>query len=166
MNPREMFANLKAIFPTLLIAIVVLAGAAAAIWYLPNRTAAVILGIVAAIALVRFVLQGLQRITQIAIFWLSVGVVADAAYAKLNDVAPVTIASLVVKFMEAAVKLLDILIRSIGIGGPNIRADIAAVTPDFTWALILSATLLMAISLMGRQRGTYSAAKPDLRRAA
>jgi hypothetical protein len=52
MNPREMFANLKAIFPTLLIAVIVLAGAAAAIWYLPSRTAAVILGVVAALAVV------------------------------------------------------------------------------------------------------------------
>ena len=166
MSPRELFTNLKAIFPTLLLTIVALAGAGAAIWYLPNRTAAVILGVVAAIALVRFVLQGLSRITQIAIFWLSVGVVADAAYAKLNDQAPLTIASLVVKFMEAVVKLLDILIRSIGFGGPNIRASIASVTPDFTWALILTATLLMAVSLAGRQRNGASASRPELRRAA
>ena len=104
--------------------------------------------------------------TQIAILWLSIGVVADAAYAKLNDQAPVTIAGALVKLAESAVKLADVLIRSIGIGGPTVRAQMAAVAPDFVWALILTSTLLLTIGLMGRQRKANASAKPDIRRAA
>jgi hypothetical protein len=164
MTVREIISNFRQIFPTILTVVLVLAAAAAAIWFLPHQTAAVILGVVAAFALTRFVINGLQRTTQIAIFWLSMGVVADAAYAKLNDIAPVTIASLVVRFTDALVKLADIMIRSIGIAGPNVRGQIASVTPDFVWALILATTLLMAISLTGRLKA--SAARPELRRAA
>jgi hypothetical protein len=164
MNVREAISNVRQILPNLLIILAILAAAAAAIHFLPTSTAAVILGVVAGYALLKFVIDGLQRTTQIAIFWLSMGVVADAAYAKLNDIAPVTIASLVVRLTDAIVKLADVMIRSVGIAGPNVRAQIAAVTPDFVWALILTTTLLMAISLMGRQR-TVSA-KPELRRAA
>ena len=165
MKPREIIANLRQNFPTIVLTILALAGAAAAIWFLPSRTAAVILGVLAAILLVKFVIQGLQRTPQIAIFWLSVGVVADAAYAKLNDQTPVTIASLLVQFTEAIVKLVDILVRSIGIAGTDLRGAITAVTPAFVWAVILTATLLMAIALIGRQRSS-SSAKPELRRAA
>ena len=164
MTVREAIANIKEIFPNIVVILAVIAAAAAAIWFLPSSTAAVILGVVAALVLTKFVIQGLQRTTQIAIFWLSMGVVADAAYAKLNDVAPVTIASLVVRLTDMVVKLLDIMIRSLGIAGPSVRTQIAAVTPDFVWALILTTTLLMAISLMGRQRS--ASAKPELRRAA
>lgn len=164
MNVREAISNFRQILPNLLIILAILVAAAAAIYFLPSSTAAVILGVVAGYALLKFVLQGLQRTTQIAIFWLSMGVVADAAYAKLNDIAPVTIASLVVRLTDAIVKLADIMIRSLGVGGPSVRAQIAAVTPDFVWALILTTTLLTAISLMGRQR--LASAKPELRRAA
>jgi hypothetical protein len=165
MTPREVISNLKQNFRTIAVTVLGLAAAAAAIWFLPHHTAAVILGVVAAFALSKFVIQGMARTTQIAIFWLSLGVVADAAYAKLNDIAPVTIANLVVKLTEYMVKLADILVRSVGIAGPNIRTQIAQVTPDFVWALILTVTLLMAISLMGRQRAS-SNARPELRRAA
>jgi hypothetical protein len=151
--------------PNILVALIALGGAGAAIWFLPNRTAAVILGILAGVALTYLVIQKWHRTTQIAIFWLSAGVVADAAYAKLNDQAPVTIASLLVKFGESIVKLADILIRSMGVAGPDLRVKMAAVTPDFVWALILVTTLLMAIGLAGRQ-GASAAAKPELRRAA
>jgi hypothetical protein len=164
MSVRQIIADLKQILPTILLVLAALAGAAAAIYFLPNSTAAVILGLIAALALSTYVLRGLQRTTQIAITWLSIGVVADAAYAKLNDQVPVTIAGALVKLVEAMVKLADILIRSIGIGGPNVRAQMAAVTPDFVWALILTTTLLLVIGLVGRERA--SAARPELRRAA
>jgi hypothetical protein len=164
MGLRQYLSNLKQIFPAIFVALVAVAVAGAAIWLLPNRTAAVILGVLAAFALSKFVLRGVQRTTQIALLWLSIGVVADAAYAKINDLAPVTIASLLVQFTEALVKLVDILIRSLGVAGPNVRAQIAAVTPDFVWAVILTTTLLLAINLLGRQR--HSGAKPELRRAA
>lgn len=164
MGLRQIISNFKQIFPTILLGLAAIAAAGAALWLLPNRTAAVILGVIAAIALTYLVIQRWQRTTQIAIFWLTAGVVADAAYAKLNDVAPVTIASLLVKLAESVVKLADIMIRSLGVAGPDIRSKMAAVTPDFVWALILTTALLMAVSLAGRQRG--SSAKPELRRAA
>ena len=109
-------------------------------------------------------LQHWQRTAQIAVFWLSVGVVGDAAYAKLNDAVPVTLASLLVQLADTVIKLADILIRSLGIAGPDILKKMMAVTPDFVWALIVSTTLLMAIRLAGRQRN--SNARPELRRAA
>ena len=164
MTVREVIATIRQTFPNIVMALAIIAAAGAAIWFLPSNTAAIILGIVAAFALTKLVIQGLERTTQLAIFWLSAGVVADAAYAKINDIAPVTIANLVVRLTDAMVKLLDVMIRSLGIAGPNVRGQIAAVTPEFVWALILTTTLLMAISLMGRQRN--SSARPELRRAA
>jgi hypothetical protein len=164
MGLRQYLSTLKQALPTMLLAFGALAVAAAAIWLLPNATAAVILGVLAAFALSRWVLQGFQRTTQIALLWLSLGVVADAAYAKLNDVAPVTIASLLVQFTEALVKLADILIRSVGITGPNVRTQIAAVTPDFVWAVIMTTALLLVVGLTRRQRN--SGVRPELRRAA
>jgi hypothetical protein len=166
MSVREIIADLKEILPTILIAVLVIVGAAAAIIFLPNRTAAVILGVLAAAALTTYVLRRLERTTQVALLWLTVGVVADAAYAKLNDQVPVTIAGALVKVGEGAVKLIDVLVRSIGIGGPNLQKQMAAVTPDFVWALILTTLLLMVIGMLGRQREAKAAARPDLRRAA
>lgn len=164
MGPRQIIATIRQNLLIILIVGLALAGAAAAIWFLPSQTAAVILGALAAIALTRLLMDRLHRTTQIAIFWLSVGVVADAAYAKLNDQAPVTIATLLVQLTEALVKLADILIRSIGFAGPNMREQLAAVTPAFVWAVILTTTLLMAISLLRGNRA--SSARPELRRAA
>jgi hypothetical protein len=166
MSVREIIASLREILPTILVAVLVIAGAAAAIIFLPNRTAAVILGVLAAAGLATYVLRSLERTTQVALLWLTVGVVADAAYAKLNDQAPVTIAGALVKVGEGAVKLIDVLVRSIGIGGPNLQKQMAAVTPDFVWALILTTLLLMVIGMLGRQREAKAAARPDLRRAA
>jgi len=164
MGPRQIIATVRQNLLIILIVGLALAGAAAAIRFLPGQTAAVILGALAAIALTRLVMDHRHRTTQIAIFWLSVGVVADAAYAKLNDQAPVTIATLLVQLTEALVKLADILVRSIGFAGLNLREQLAAVTPAFVWAVILTTTLLMAISLLrGNRAGN---ARPELRRAA
>jgi hypothetical protein len=166
MSVREILADLRQLLPTILLVVLALAGAAAAIYLLPNRTAAVILGVLAALALSTYVLRGLERATQLAITWLTIGVVADAAYAKLNDQAPVTIAGALVKVAEGAAKLIEVLIRSIGIGGPNLQKQMAAVAPDFVWALILATTLLMVIGLLGRQRNANANARPEIRRAA
>jgi hypothetical protein len=164
MGPKQIITNVKQIFPSILMALVAIAAAAAALWLLPNRTAAVIVGVLAAISLIYLVLQHWQRTAQIAVFWLSMGVVADAAFAKLNDVVPVTIASLLIQLAQAVVKLTDILIRSLGVSGPDIRAKMTAVTPDFVWALILTIVLLIGIRLVRRQQN--SNARPELRRAA
>ncbi len=74
-----------------------------------------ILGVLAAVALIYLVFQTWQRTTQLAVFWLSAGVVADAAYAKLNDQVPVTVANLLVRLADAIVKLADVMIRSLGV---------------------------------------------------
>jgi prepilin signal peptidase PulO-like enzyme (type II secretory pathway) len=167
MSLREIIADLRQILPTILVVVLALAGAAAAVYLLPNRTAAVILGVLLAFALSTYVLRGLERATQLAITWLTIGVVADAAYAKLNDQTPVTIAGALVKAAEGLAKLVEVLIRSIGIGGgPNVQKQMASVAPEFVWALILTTTLLMVINLMGRERNANARAKPDIRRAA
>lgn len=164
MNLRQIISNLKQNLPEIALAVLAIAGAVAAIRLLPNKTAAVILGILAGIALTMLVLRNLQRMTQIAMLWLSLGVIADAAYARLNDQTPVTIANLVVKLGESMVKLVEIVVRSFGVGGPDLRAKMTAVAPDFVWALILTATVVLVITLTGRQ--AKSNAKPELRRAA
>ncbi len=166
MSVREIIADLRQILPTIVLVVLALAGAAAAVYLLPNRTAAVILGVLTAIALSVYVLRGLERATQVAITWLTIGVVADAAYAKLNDQAPVTIVGALVKVAEGGVKLIEVLIRSIGIGGPNLQKQMAAVAPDFVWALVLTTTLFMVIGLLGRQRNANANARPEIRRAA
>lgn len=51
MGPRQIFSNVKQMFPSILIAVAAVAGAGAALWFLPNRTAAVILGALAGLAL-------------------------------------------------------------------------------------------------------------------
>lgn len=164
MGLNQIISQAKQVFPSILIVLVAIAGAGAALWLLPNQTAAVVLGVLAAIALTYLVAQHWQRTTQIAVFWLSAGVIGDAAYAKLNDVAPVTLANLVIQLAEAVVKLGDILVSSLGVSGLDMRSKVAAVTPDFVWALILTATLLMASRLFSKQRNSNS--RPELRRAA
>lgn len=166
MSVREIIAELRQILPTILIVVLAFMAAAAAIYLLPNRTAAVILGVLAGAALSTYVLRGLERATQVAITWLSLGVVADAAYAKLNDQAPVTVAGALVKVAEGIAKLIEVLVRSVGIGGPNLQKQMAAVAPDFVWALLLSTTLLMVIGLMGSRRNVAANARPEIRRAA
>jgi len=166
MSVREIIADLKQILPTILVVVLAVAGAVAAIYLLPNRTAAVILGVLAAIALSVYVLRGLERATQVAMTWLTIGVVADAAYAKLNDQAPVTIVGALVKVAEGGVKLIEVLIRAIGIGGPNLQKQMASVAPDFVWALVLTTTLFLVVNLMGRQRNASASARPEIRRAA
>jgi hypothetical protein len=164
MDLRQIISNLRQNFPDIALAVLAIGGAALAIWFLPHKTAAVILGILAGIALSVFVVRGFERTTQIAMLWLSLGVVADAAYAKLNDQTPVTIANLVVRLAESMVKLVEVVIRSFGVGGPDLRAKMTAVAPEFVWALFLVTTLLLVIGLAGRQRSASS--RPELRRAA
>jgi hypothetical protein len=166
MDFRQIISNLRQNLPTILIAVAVVAGAVLAIRLLPNRTAAVILGVLAAVALVYLLFQGWQRTVQLAVFWFTAGVVADAAYAKLNDQLPVTVANLLVRLADSLVKLADVLIRSLGVGGPDVRGKMAAVAPDFAWALIVTAVVLMAINLAGQRRNNSNSARTEFRRAA
>jgi hypothetical protein len=149
MNIRELLANLRQTLPTILIVVAVIVGGVIAITLLPGRTAAVIIGVIAAAILTYYLARHFQRSTQIALLWLAIGVSADAAYAKINDQAPVTIASSLVRLTESIIKLGDIVIR--GLGVPLVadsRARTASVAPEFVWAFILALVVLLAASLM------------------
>jgi hypothetical protein len=155
MNIREIIASLREVLPTVLIVLAVVVGGALVIWFLPSRTAAIIVGIVVAALLSYFILQNLDRITQVAILWLGIGITADAAYARVNDQTPVTIASALVKLAEAIIKLGNIMINSLGI--PAVNADPrfraggpVSVAPEFVWALILGLVVLLAFNLLRR----------------
>lgn len=154
MNFREMIASLREALPTVLIVAAVIAGGAAVIWFLPGRTAAVIVGVIVAWLLSWFLLRSFEHITQVAVLWLAIGVTADAAYARVNDQAPVTIATALVKLAESIIKLGDILIRSLGI--PLVDARLragpasASVAPEFVWAMILALIVFLGISLVRR----------------
>jgi hypothetical protein len=153
MNLREIIAYLRDALPTVLLIVAVIGGGAVAIYLLPGRTAAIIVGVIVAAILTYFMLRGFERATQIAILWLAIGITADAAYARVNDQTPVTIASALVKLAEAIIKLGDIIIRSLGIPAvPVTRAGPASlsVAPEFVWAFILSLILFMAFTLMRR----------------
>ena len=121
-------------------------------WLFPARTAAVLLGILVAIAVRHVFLNGADRAAQFGIFWAAVAVTADAAYAKLNDQTPVTVVSGIAKFTEALVKLGDGIIRGVGLPTADARVKMASVTPDFFWALILTTILLMAVGFFSARR--------------
>jgi hypothetical protein len=123
------------------LAVLLLAAIGASIWLLPNRGAAAFIGVVAGV-LISFILsKRTSHATRIAVLWVALAVTADAAYAKLNDQTPVTVAGALVKVVDAATKLSEPLIKGVGLGGADPRAKINAVAPDFVWALILSMIL-------------------------
>ena len=139
----------------ILIALAVIAAGVAVIYFLPGRTAAVIVGVIVAGLLTYVLLRQVARTTQIALLWLAIGITADAAYARVNDQAPVTIATALVRLAEAIIKLGDILIRSLDIplaaADPRIRAaGPVTVAPEFVWAFILALIVFLAFNLARR----------------
>jgi hypothetical protein len=151
MNFREMLASLREVLPTVLVVLAVIAGGAVVIYFLPGRTAAIIVGVIVAGVLTFFLLRGFERATQIALLWLAIGITADAAYARVNDQAPLTIASALVKLAEAIIKLGDIMIRSLGIPaverGARAAAAPVSVAPEFVWAFVLALIVFLLFSL-------------------
>lgn len=131
---------------------VVIAICVAAVWLLPAHTSALLLGVIAAIFLHQFVVAQFQYNTRLALLWAGLGVTADAAYAKLNDMAPVTVVRALAKVVEGAVKLADGLIKAVNLPVMNVRAKVAAFTPDFLWALILMLLALMLFNMMRKKR--------------
>jgi hypothetical protein len=149
MTIRELLANLRQSLPAILVVLAVVAGGALAIIVLPGRTAAVIVGIIAAAILSYYLSRTVQRSTQIALLWLSIGVSADAAYAKINDQVPVTIASSLVRLAESIIKLGDIVIRSLGVPlVADSRVRTASVAPEFVWAFIIALIVFIFLILM------------------
>lgn len=122
-------------------------------WLFPARTAAVLLGILVAVAIYYLFLNTADRAARLAVFWASAAVTADAAYAKLNDQAPVTILNGVAKFGEAIVRLVEGMIRSTGLlQVPEARLKLAPATPEFFWALILALLVLMVVNFFTAKR--------------
>ncbi len=154
MTFREILASVRQVLPTVLLVLAVIVAGAVAIYLLPGRTAAIIVGIIVAAILTYFMLRSFERGTQIALLWLAIGIVADAAYARVNDQAPLTIASALVKLADAVIKLGDIVIHSLGIplieARPRAAASIS-VAPEFVWAFILGLVVFLAFSLVRRE---------------
>jgi hypothetical protein len=127
-----------------------LAVAAGLILFVPARGAAALLGILAGASLGFTVMPRTRYAVQLAVLWATAAIAADAAYARLNDQAPITLANGLTKIVDAAVKLAAPAINGLGLTPGDPRAKVAAVAPDFVWALILS---LIVTIVLGLPRG-------------
>ena len=148
-------ARLQPIRPLLLpiaVAVVLIA-------FAPARIAAALLGVLAGIALSNSFIPRVRPAAQIAILWAAITVTADAAYARLNDQAPVTLVNAFAKVVDALIKLTFPLVRGLGLPAADPRYKVVAVAPDFVWALILSLVVLMSLSFVfpsrDRRRDAY-----------
>lgn len=130
--------------------LVFLAAAVALILFVPARGAAALLGILAGAVLGFTVIPRTRYAVQLAVLWAAAAVAADAAYARLNDQAPVTLANGLTKIVDAAVKLAAPAINGLGLTPGDPRAKVGAVAPEFVWALILS---LIVTIILGLPRG-------------
>jgi hypothetical protein len=130
----------------------VLALAVVLIMFAPARTAAMLLGIAAGAWVARALTAQARYGVQTAVLWICVAVTADAAYARLNDQAPITLANGVIRILDTCVKLAEPLIRGTGLTTGDPRAKVAAVAPEFVWALILTLVAMLATGFpnMGR----------------
>jgi hypothetical protein len=145
-------ARLQPIRPLLLpIAIAVILVA-----FAPARVAAALLGVLLGVALSNSFIPRVRPATQIAILWVAITVTADAAYARLNDQAPLTLVNAFAKVVDGIMKLAFPLIRGLGLSITDPRYKVVAVAPDFIWALILSLIVLMSLAFafpsQGRRR--------------
>jgi hypothetical protein len=126
-------------------AVLLLALVLALILFAPARGAAAILGIIAGSIAGYYIMSRARYQVQIAVLWAMIAVTADAAYARLNDQAPVTLAGALVKIIDACLKLAEPLIKGFGLTAADPRVKVGAVAPDFVWALILSLIAMIAI---------------------
>jgi hypothetical protein len=120
----------------------------------PARIAATLLGVLVGIGLSTSFIPRVRPAVQNAILWVAITVTADAAYARLNDQAPVTLVNAFSKFVDAIMKLVFPVIRNLGLSVADPRYKVVAATPDFIWALILSLVALMSLSLAFPSRGS------------
>jgi hypothetical protein len=112
-----------------------------------------LLGVLAAIGLSHSFIPRVRSTAQIAILWSAITVTADAAYARLNDQAPLTIVNAFAKVVDAIMKLVFPLIRGLGFSVADPRYKVVAVAPDFVWALILSLAVLMSLAFVFPSQG-------------
>jgi hypothetical protein len=124
--------------------------------FAPARIAAALLGVLIGIGLSHSFIPRVRPTAQIAILWVAITVTADAAYARLNDQAPLTLVNVFTKVVDAIMKLAFPLIRGLGLPVTDPRYKVVAVAPDFIWALILSLAVLMSVAFVfpgqGRRR--------------
>jgi hypothetical protein len=142
-------ARLQSIRPLLL----PIAVAAVLVAFAPARTAAALLGVLAGIGLSHSFIPRVRPTAQIAILWAAITVTADAAYARLNDQAPLTVVNAFTKIVDAIMKLVFPLIRDLGLPVADPRFKVVAVAPDFIWALILSLVVLMSLASVFPSQG-------------
>src|SRR5271165_6925488 len=119
----------------------------ALLFFAPARSAAALLGILAGAALAYSLAKQASYRVQLAVLWSAVAITADAAYARLNDVPPITLANALNKVIDAILKLSDPLIHALGFTVADPRAKVGAVAPEFVWALILAFILAMALGV-------------------
>jgi hypothetical protein len=127
--------------------------AAVLVAFAPARIAATLLGVLAAIGLSYSFIPRVRPETQTAILWAAITVTADAAYARLNDQAPLTIVNVFTKVVDGIMKLVFPLIRDLGLSVADPRYKVVAVAPDFVWALILSLAALMSFAFVFPSQG-------------
>jgi hypothetical protein len=142
-NVEEWKDRLQPLKPVLLPIVI----AVALVAFVPARVAAALLGVLAALVLSGSYISRLRPATQSAILWIAITVSADAAYARWNDQAPVTLVNAFYKVVDGIMKLILPLIRSLGLSIADPRNKVVAVAPDFIWALILSLIALRSLSL-------------------
>jgi hypothetical protein len=152
MSLRDSIENMARRAAPLAGVLVFLAAAVALILFVPARGAAALLGILAGAVLGLTFMPRARYAVRIAVLWVAVAVAADAAYARLNDQAPVTLANGLVKIVDAGVKLAAPVINGTGLAAGDPRAKVGAVAPDFVWALILSLIVTIVLGLPGSPR--------------
>jgi small-conductance mechanosensitive channel len=116
--------------------------------FAPARIAATLLGVLAGIGLSNGFIPRVRPAVQSATLWVMITVTADAAYARLNDQAPLTLVNAFSKVVDAIMKLVFPIIRGLGLSITDPRYKVAAVAPDFIWALILSLAALMSLTFV------------------
>jgi hypothetical protein len=153
MGWRETIEDWKARFQSIRPLIFPIAIAVLLVAFAPARTAAALLGILAGIGLSYSFIPGLRPSAQTAILWSALTVTADAAYARLNDQAPLTIVNAFTKVVDAIMKLVFPLIRDLGLPVVDPRNKVVAAAPDFIWALILSLVVSIALASLFPSQG-------------
>jgi hypothetical protein len=153
---RETIENWTARFQSIRPLLLPIAVAIVLVAFAPARVAAALLGVLAGIGLSNSFIPRVRPAAQIAILWSAITVTADAAYARLNDQAPLTVVNAFTKIVDAIMKLVFPLIRDLGLSIADPRYKVVAVAPDFIWALILSLAVLMTLAIafpgQGRRR--------------
>jgi hypothetical protein len=150
---RETIENWMARLQPIRPLILPIAIAAVLIAFAPARVAAALLGVLLGVGLSNSFIPRVRPAAQIAILWVAITVTADAAYARLNDQAPLTLVNAFAKVVDAIMKLVFPIIRGLGLPVTDPRFKVVAVAPDFIWALILSLVVLMSLAFVFPSQG-------------